>query len=121
MDPPETVATYNAIASYVIRGTLTLTATTGTSGTGTLSGIGDGIAVTEQSPSETWAWEAFGGFAQSTNLTWSYDSGTRTVSIEPDAGFNAFDLSVAAGGQMMVSVTGGTPSNNQQLLVLTRK
>lgn len=123
MDPPGSVATFNDMSSYVIRGTLTLTATTGTSGTGTLNGVGDGIEVTEHSPSENWTWAAtpVGGFAQSTNLTWTYNSGTRTLSIDPDAGFNAFDLSVAVGGQLLVSAKGGTPSNNQQLLVVTRK
>jgi hypothetical protein len=90
---------------------------------GTLNGIIDEIEVTEQSPSENWTWAAtpIGGIAQSTNLTWTYHSGTRTLSIEPDTGLNDFDLSVAAGGQVLVSVKGGTPSNNQQLLVLTRK
>jgi hypothetical protein len=123
IDGPGTVATYNAVSSYVIKGTVTLTATIATGGTGTIDGVIEGVQMLEQSAAANWTWGAspIGGIPQSTTLTWTYDSGTRTLSVEPNAGFNAFDLSVAAGGQVLVSATGGTPSNNQQLLVLTRK
>jgi hypothetical protein len=123
MDGPGTVATYNDMSSYVATGTVTITATTETSGTGTLIGLIYGVGVREQSPLENWTWGAapIEGIAQSTDLTWTYDSGTRTLSVEPDTGFNDFDLSVTVGGQVLVGVKGGTPSNNQQLLVLTRK
>ena len=47
----------------------------------------------------------------------------RYFSIFPNPGvqFNDMDLSAAVGGHVLVGVKGGPPSNNQQLIVWTRK
>jgi len=45
------------------------------------------------------------------------------LNIVPDPGvqFSAMNLSAAVAGQVLVGTKGGPPSNNQQLIVWTRK
>lgn len=115
MDPPGTVATFNEMSSYVFTGTATLAA----NGTGSLNGTVAGILMTEQAANLNWMNEG-GSAAQGGNFLWSYNNGTLSTLVQPGVEFNDFNLSVAAGGQVLVSVAGGPPSNNQQLIVWTR-
>jgi hypothetical protein len=49
-----------------------------------------------------------------------YGAGVLQIVPAPGAQFNDIDLSIAAGGQVLVSARGGPPGSNQQLIVFTR-
>jgi hypothetical protein len=116
MDPPGSEATYNQMASYVVRGTMTFAANL----RGTVIGTGDGILMTEQAPDLSWTNEPSSG-SGSGGFSWSYSNGVLTVNMDPGVQFPDFNLTVTAGGQLAVSARGGAPSNNQQLIVLVRQ
>ena len=104
----------NQIISYVVKGTATLAA----DNTGSASLTAAGISWTEGTPAQNWAREE-GGEVIEFDFTWSYSGGTFSSASSHE--FGDFSLSVAAGGQVMVTAEGGAPGNNQFLGVWTRK
>ena len=102
------------MSSYVATGTVTISA----GGSGHLVGTAFGIIMAERAPNLSWAYNAVEGPVD-TNFNWTYSNGA--LSISGGQEINDFDLSVVAGGQVLVGVFGGAPSNNQQLTVWTRK
>jgi hypothetical protein len=117
MDPPGTVAAHNQVASYTIVATATLTADFRCS----LLGTAAGMTITEQAPNLNWTPAEGVSGAGGGGCSWSYDDGVLTVNFDPGVEFNDFDLSVTAGGRVLVSAHGGPPSNNQQLTVWIRR
>lgn len=104
----------NQLTSYAIKGTVTLAA--GNTGVATLTAAG--IAWSEGTPFETWARQEV-GVGIEFDFTWSYSNGTFSMASENDFGNST--LNVVAGGQVMVGVEGGAPSNNQLIVVWTRR
>ena len=116
MDPPGTQATFNQMASYAVTGTATL----GPNLRGSLNVSFAGIVMTEQAANLNWTNQ---GGSQSVigNFSWTYNSGTLTITPDPGVEFNDFGLSVISGGRALVGAVGGPPGNNQQLTVWSRK
>ncbi len=106
----------NTLVSYVVAGTATFAA----DGTGTIDAAGAAVSVTEGSADQTWAHGAETGTI-STPFTWTYNSGVLTVTPADGDALPDFNFSVAAGGQVLVTVTGGAPGNNQVMAVWTRQ
>ena len=104
----------NQLTSYAITGTATLAA----DNTGFATLTAGGIAWTEGTPLQNWARDEVGGVLEF-DFTWSYSNGTFSMASDNDFGNGS--LNVAAGGQVMVAARGGAPSNNQLIIVWTRK
>ena len=104
----------NQLTSYAITGTATLAA----DNTGFATLTAGGIAWTEGTPLQNWARDEVGGVIEF-DFIWSYSNGT--FSTESDNDFGNGSLNVVAGGQVMVNARGGAPSNNQVIIVWTRK
>jgi len=105
------------VTSYVIAATATLAADF----TGSITGVGNGRFISEQTPSVNWHSGSFVDSPGGGGITWSYANGTLSIFPNPVVQFNDMDLSAAVGGHVLVGVKGGPPSNNQQLIVWTRK
>ena len=104
----------NQLTSYAITGTATLAA----DNTGFATLTAGGIAWTEGTPLQNWARDEVSGVIEF-DFTWSYSNGTFSTLSESDFGNGS--LNVVAGGQVMVNARGGAPSNNQVIIVWTRK
>jgi hypothetical protein len=105
------------VASYVIAGTATLAADF----TGSITAVGNGRFISEQTPGVNWHSGSFVNSPGGGGVTWSYANGTLSIVPNPGVQFNDINLSAAVGGQVLVGVKGGPPSNNQQFIVWTRK
>jgi len=104
----------NQLTSYAITGTATLAG----DNTGFATLTAGGIAWTEGTPLQNWARDEVGGVLEF-DFTWSYSNGTFSMASANDFGNGS--LNVAAGGQVMVAARRGAPSNNQLIIVWTRK
>lgn len=106
----------NSLVSYVVGGTATFNA----DGTGTISATAAGVGITEGAPSETWA---HNGASEdtSTPFNWTYTGGVLSVTVVAGDTLPDFAFSVAAGAQVLVSVSGGAPGNNQTMAVWTKQ
>jgi len=104
----------NQLTSYTITGTATLAA----DNTGSATFTAGGIAWTEGTPLENWARQEVGGVIEF-DFTWSYSDGTLCTESDNDFGDGCSD--VVAGGQVIVTAQGGAPSNNQLMVIWTRR
>jgi hypothetical protein len=105
------------VASYVVAGTATLAENF----TGSITAVGNGRFITEQTPGVNWQSGSFVDSPGGGGIAWSYANGILSIVPNPGVEFNDMDLSAAVGAQVLVGVKGGPPSNNQQLIVWTRK
>ena len=102
----------NRISSFFITGTMTL----GSGGTGQFNGSQAGSELTERLPTQTWL-AASGSDPLVGNISWAYSNGRVTINADGDIN----EMTLAAGGQVMVGVQGGPPGNTQAILVMTRQ
>ena len=104
----------NQLTSYTITGTATLAA----NNTGSATFTAGGIAWTEGTPLQNWVRQEVGGVI-AFDFTWSYSNGT--ICTESDNDFGDGCSNVVAGGQVIVTAQGGAPSNNQLIVIWTRR